>query len=306
MDCYRIEQTLVSCSAKELLTPGPAYVAVLTGAEWQQYSSRFDMIIDLDRELNDRRETKAIVNYDSLIGCFNVPDLEQISGPGHCFSFALDEKGIVLIDEGGYAAHLVETIRSTRKWTMPSLERFLYDLLETIIEKDLTYLNSLEQHLNQLEEQILSGEIEDLPPELNHIRGDLLDLRFHYEQLIDLGQELQENENGFFLADHLRYFKLFTERVMRLQDLVTSLREYVVQLRDLFSSQLSVKQNKIMTLLTVVTSVFLPLTLIAGWYGMNFRYMPELEMRFAYPAVILVSILIVVVCLIWFKKHKWL
>ena len=61
-----------------------------------------------------------------------------------------------------------------------------------------------------------------------------------------------------------------------------------------------------MTLLTVVTSIFLPLTLIAGWYGMNFRYMPELEWKASYPVVILVSILIVVVCLVWFKKKKWL
>ena len=137
-------------------------------------------------------------------------------------------------------------------------------------------------------------------------KGDLLDLRAHYEQLIEFGQELQEYENGFFKKENLRYFKLFTERVMRLQDIAASLREYVVQLRDLVQSQLGVRQNKIMTLLTVVTSIFLPLTLIAGWYGMNFRYMPELEMRFAYPAVILVSVAIVVGCLIWFKKKKWL
>ena len=61
-----------------------------------------------------------------------------------------------------------------------------------------------------------------------------------------------------------------------------------------------------MTLLTVITSIFLPLTLIAGWYGMNFRYMPELGWVWGYPAVILVSILIVVLSLIWFKKKKWL
>ena len=148
--------------------------------------------------------------------------------------------------------------------------------------------------------------MDDYPPELNQIRGDLIDLRVHYEQLIDLGQELEENENGFFDVDNLRFFRLFTERVIRLQDTVTSLKDYVVQLRDLVQSELEVRQNKIMTLLTVITSIFLPLTLIAGWYGMNFRYMPELEWKISYPIVILISILIVVVCLIWFKKKKWL
>ena len=193
-----------------------------------------------------------------------------------------------------------------KKWRLPSLERFLYDLLEMMIGQDLTLLEKTENRLNQLEEEILKGEIESYPAEMNDIRGSLLDLRIHYEQLIDLGQELEENENGFFRDENLRYFHMFTERVIRLQDTVTGQREYVTQLRDLIQSHLDVKQNRIMTVLTVITSIFLPLTLIAGWYGMNFRYMPELEWRFSYPAVIAISILIVILCLFWFRKKKWM
>ena len=145
-----------------------------------------------------------------------------------------------------------------------------------------------------------------IPPEMNDLRGDLLDLRVHYEQLIDLGQELEENENGFFREENLRYFRLFTERVIRLQEMVSGQREYIMQLRDLMQSHLDVRQNRIMTVLTVITSIFLPLTLIAGWYGMNFRYMPELEWKYSYPVVIVVSVLIVVICLIWFRRKKWM
>ena len=141
---------------------------------------------------------------------------------------------------------------------------------------------------------------------MNDIRGNLLDLRVHYEQLIDLAQELQENENGFFREENLRYFNMFTERVIRLQATVTGQREYVTQLRDLIQSQLEERQNRIMTVLTVITSIFLPLTLIAGWYGMNFRYMPELDWRWSYPVVLVVSVLIVVFCLVLFKKKKWM
>ena len=99
---------------------------------------------------------------------------------------------------------------------------------------------------------------------------------------------------------------MFTERVIRLQATVTGQREYVTQLRDLIQSQLDERQNRIMTVLTVITSIFLPLTLIAGWYGMNFRYMPELDWRWSYPAVLVVSVLIVVFCLVLFKKKKWM
>ena len=138
----------------------------------------------------------------------------------------------------------------------------------------------------------------------NEIRGDIRDLRIHYEQLQDLGQELEENENGFFSEDNLRYFRMFSSRVDRLYDAATHLRDYTIQLNDLYQSQLDVKQNRIMTVLTVVTTIFMPLTLIVGWYGMNFKYMPELDWKFSYPIVIALSIFIVVGSMIFFKVKK--
>ena len=126
------------------------------------------------------------------------------------------------------------------------------------------------------------------------------------EQIIDMTQELEENENGFFSEENLRYIHLFMNLMARRHDSAISLRDYTMQVRDLHNAQLEVRQNRIMTLLTVVTTIFMPLTLIAGWYGMNFRYMPELEWRAGYPAVIAVSVAVVIFCLILFKKNKWL
>ena len=303
---YLIRESLTPCEPEDIASGGAQYVAVLTPEEWQQRGESFDMLIDMDMDITPPRETKAVVNQDSLTGSFCIPDRSWIDGPRRSFSFALDEKGIVLVDGSGYAEELVQSICRTKKWRLPSLERFLYDLLETTIGQDLALLEKSEHQLNQLEEAILRGEVDSYPAKMNDIRGNLLDLRVHYEQLIDLAQELQENENGFFREENLRYFNMFTERVIRLQATVTGQREYVTQLRDLIQSQLDERQNRIMTVLTVITSIFLPLTLIAGWYGMNFRYMPELEWRWSYPAVLVVSVLIVVFCLIWFRKKKWM
>ena len=301
---YLIKETLTPCEPEQVMRDGAQYAVVLTTDAWMRERDRFDMLIDM--EMDTPRETKAIVNRDSLTGTLSIPDRSHIGGPRNSLSFALDEKGVVLVDDTGYAEGLLQAISRTKKWRLPGLERFLYDLLEMTISQDLSLLEGSEQRLNRIEEAILRGDVMTYPEEMNAIRGDLLDLRVHYEQLIDLGQELEENENGFFREENLRYFHMFTERVMRLQDIVAGQREYVMQLRDLMQSQLDVRQNRIMTLLTVVTSIFLPLTLIAGWYGMNFRYMPELEWRYSYPVVILVSVAIVVVCLIWFRRKKWM
>lgn len=301
---YLIKEVLTPCDEKAIHADGAQYVVVLTTQQWQQQKERFDMLIDM--EMDAPQETKAVVNKDSLTGTLSIPNRDEIGGPRHNFSFALDEKGVVWVDDSGYVLEMVNRLRQTKRWRLPGLERFLYDLLEMTIGGDLTLLERSEHRLNRIEEAILRDEVKTYPKEMNDIRGDLLDLRVHYEQLIDLGQELEENENGFFREENLRYFHMFTERVMRLRDIVNGQREYVMQLRDLMQSQLDVRQNRIMTVLTVVTSIFLPLTLIAGWYGMNFRYMPELEWRYSYPVVIAISIVIVAVCLIWFKRKKWM
>jgi len=301
---YAVHESLTPYSLAEIksLPAEVPFVAVLNSREWRELGIEIDMEMDLDAP----RETKAVVNRDSLTGSFSIPDRQQISGARHTFSFALNERGVVLVEEGDFIAQKVAQISRTKKWRLPGLERFLYDLLETIIAQDLPLLETMEKRMNTIEEAILRGEVEAYPQALNDIRGDLLDLRVHYEQLIDLGQELEENENGFFHEENLRYFHMFTERVMRLQDMVSGQREYVVQLRDLIQVQMDVKQNRIMTLLTVITSIFLPLTLIAGWYGMNFKYMPELNWKYSYPAVILVSVGIVIACIRYFKKKKWM
>ena len=303
---YYIKNTLEKAEKLDLKGKNGQFVAVLTSAEWLENRDKFDMGIEMDIDLSAIHSTKAEVNYDSLTGTFSIPDRDNISAPNTNFAFALDEKGIVFIDDSGFVDKTIRSIISSKRWTMPSLERFIYDFLEQIVARDQIILERVDKELDTIESNILDGEEKDPSQRVSRVRSDLRDLRIHYEQLLDLGQELEENENDFFNEDNTRYFHLFTQRVSRLHDLTASLREYSIQIRDLYQSQLDIKQNRIMALLTIITSIFMPLTLIAGWYGMNFRYMPELEYKWAYPAVIVVSIVIVIVSLVFFKKKKWL
>ena len=119
-------------------------------------------------------------------------------------------------------------------------------------------------------------------------------------------QELEENENGFFKEKDLHYLHLFMNRMLRLSGIASSVRDHTTQVRELYQTQLDVRQNRTMTLLTVIATIFMPLTLITSWYGMNFRHMPELEYTWSYPVVILVCLAIAIGCLIFFKKKKWL
>ena len=303
---YYIKDTLEKTKKLDFKGRNGQFVAVLTSAEWLENREKFDMGIEMDIDLSAIHSTKAEVNYDSLTGTFSIPDRDNISSPNTNFAFALDEKGIVFIDDSGFVDKTIGNIISSKRWTIPSLERFIYDFLEQIVSRDRIILERVDKELDTVESNILDGEGKDPSQRVSRIRSDLRDLRTHYEQLIDLGEELEENENDFFNTDNIRYFRLFTQRVSRLRDMTASLREFSIQIRDLYQSQLDIKQNRTMALLTVITTIFMPLTLIAGWYGMNFRYMPELEFKWAYPAVIAVSIAIVIISLIFFKKKKWL
>lgn len=303
---FLIEESLRPVSREDLKGAKSQYVAVMNSEQWQKTKDSFEMGIDIDFGLDDIFLTKAEVNYDSLTGTFAIPDRKNPSGDDLKFAFVMDEKGIVFIDDNGTAEKIINGVRQTKKWKMPSLERFLYDFLDQIVKDDLRLMENYETELDSMEQKIIDGD-EDLPSgRLNDIRNDIRYLRIHYDQLMDLAAELQENENGFFEIENLRYFRLFIDRAARLHDTASSLRDYTMQLRDLYKAQLDIKQNRIMTVLTVVTTIFMPLTLIAGWYGMNFRVMPELNWEWSYPVVIIVSIAIVIGSLLFFKKKKWL
>lgn len=302
---YLIDTILRNCSAEECHSGEFQYVAVLSPEEWNAECDSYEMGIDIEQDIREIYTTHAEVNYDSVTGTFAFPDRSNMSGDYHKFAFALDEKGIVFIDSGDTVSGIITRIIETKKWRLPSLERFIYDFLEQIIHEDSRILESYEKRLDIIDNDIDCGKDGDLDA-LNDIRGYLRDLRTHYNQLIDLAQEFEENENSFFQADHLRFFRLFSSRVSRLHDIVNSLLDYTNQIRDTYQSRLDVKQNRIMTVLTVVTTIFMPLTLIVGWYGMNFKYMPELDSVWGYPVVICACVLIVIFSLLFFKRKKWL
>ncbi|MBQ7507600.1 MAG: magnesium transporter CorA [Lachnospiraceae bacterium] len=303
---FTIGESLQEVSAEELRTADRQYVAIMSFDEWSQNRDSFEMGIDLDQNISEIYTTKAEVNYDSLTGSFSIPNRMDFTEEDDKFAFALDEKGIVFIDDSGKAMEIVRKIQLTKRWKLPSLERFIYDFLDQIVIDDLRLMEQYECELDAIEKMIMEGGEKFPSSRMIEIRNGIRNLRIHYEQLMDLAQELEENENNFFKHENLRYYKLFLNRIARLHDNSTSLRDYTMQLRDLYQAHIDIKQNRIMTVLTVVTTIFMPLTLIVGWYGMNFKYMPELEWQWGYPVVILVCVVIAVGSLFFFKKKKWL
>lgn len=221
------------------------------------------------------------------------------------FGYLLTEGWVVLCDDTGTAHSAVQHLRKENPQRELSVGGFFYAFLEWLIAKDLHHLQKLEDDMNQIEEQVLSGNLEQFNPRMTALRKELIGWIRYYTQLDDMVCELQENEDGLFSDNEVRMFHMVEKRIGRLNSEAQTLREYGIQLRELFQAEIDIRQNRIMKILTVVTTIFLPLSLVAGWYGMNFVNMPELTWKYGYLAIILVSVLIVGLCLWIMKKKKF-
>lgn len=188
-----------------------------------------------------------------------------------------------------------------------SLERLIYSFLERIISDDYEILEKIEAEISDHEDRINDRNLDkDFNSQISEIRKELMLLDNYYQQLIAVGEELEENGADLLAEENLHYFKVFTDRVSRLSNNTRMLQEYSVQVREAYHAQLEYDLNKIMKMFTVVTTIFLPLTLIVGWYGMNFTTMPELTWRYGYLFVISLSIIVAIICIVYFKKKRFM
>ncbi len=180
-------------------------------------------------------------------------------------------------------------------------EDVLLNFFEHLTCRDASFLDSIEDDVSDLEDKIALDEKVEYA-DIGALRKRLLSLKRYYEALLDILEDLEENRNGIVKDTVL--LSIQRNRVDRLYHDVLNLRDYITQVRESYQAQIDISLNRTMKLFTVITAIFLPLTLIAGWYGMNLK-MPEYDIPFMYPIVIGVSIMIIIGIIAYFKKNKW-
>ncbi|MBQ9531699.1 MAG: hypothetical protein IJR70_06465 [Eubacterium sp.] len=187
-----------------------------------------------------------------------------------------------------------------------SSEKLISSFIDTLVANDFRYIEKKGIEITQLEEEVIKDNVEDdFSLELLQLKKELQTMHNYYEQLLDITDAIEENENELFNEDNLIYITNVVNKISRLREDIDSLRDSINHLQDAYSSSLDIKLNNVMKRFTVITSIFFPLTLIVGWYGMNFQSMPEFAWKYGYVFVITLSVIIVLLLMIIGKKKKW-
>ena len=185
-----------------------------------------------------------------------------------------------------------------------SNERAMYLFFKNLFKGDTKNLEELEDRITDLDDAVIHDGSETIREQILDARYEVLRLKKYYEQFEEIFEELCDNDNEMISDDYLTYFEVLGNRCDRLLRQVLNLKEYIVQVRESYQAQIDIEQNRLMKIFTLVTSIFLPLTLIVGWYGMNLK-MPEFGWEYGYPFVIAVCILVVCIWLFVIKKKGW-
>lgn len=259
-------------------------------------------------EILEDAQRFSYARYDSFEN-FDCVSLEMLDfqnillSRGSVILYLEKGKAFFFTAKGEEVASLLETCMENLGERV-TLHRVIYFFFEMQTKQDEIVFDGIEKEIMELEQALIATGKRDCVSEIISLRKRLMVLKKYYEQFLNVLDILVENENGIFDGKTLRSFKMLYRRTERRFQNVLNLRESVTQVRESYEAEVDISLNTTMKIFTVVTTIFLPLTLIVGWYGMNFQ-MPEYGWRHGYLFVSLISLVCILAVILIFKKKKW-
>ena len=262
----------------------------------------------LMRNLHNMKHCSADIFGNCVVGTLVIPDKKNFTSNLLECGFYMDMDRLIIIGDESHAKDIFDEIMCERNLEGDSSYLMMLELLEYLVRDDLLFLEEYEKKLNSVEEMVME-DIADLPGDFDifvaRYRKEIREMSRYYQLLADLADVLEEAMIKEQREKERQLFAYLGNKVDRLYHDSLAMSEYALQIRDIYQSKISTEQNKVMQLLTIVTTIFMPLTLIAGWYGMNFRMMPELALRYGYLFICILALVIVIIEIVIFKRKKW-
>jgi len=193
------------------------------------------------------------------------------------------------------------------KWRIRRMgaDYLAYSLLDVIVDNYFIVLESLGEEIEDLEEELVTDPDSTTLMAIHKLKRGMIVLRKSVWPLRELVSGMEREESPLIQESTYLYLRDVYDHVIHIIDTVETFRDMLSGILDIYLSSVSNRLNAVMKVLTIIATIFMPLTFLAGLYGMNFKYMPELEWRWGYPITLLLMALVSAWMLLVFRRKKW-
>jgi magnesium transporter len=181
-----------------------------------------------------------------------------------------------------------------------------YCLIDTVVDDYFGLLERLGEKIELLEEDLVTNPTPEILSQIHSLKVDMIFLRRSVWPLREVINQLSLGESNLIKESSRPYFRDVYDHTIHIIDTMETYRDIVSGMLDIYLSSVSYRLNEIMKILTIIATIFIPLTFLVGWYGMNFKHMPEFDWRWGYPMVIVVAITTAAGLVLFFRRRKWL
>ena len=183
----------------------------------------------------------------------------------------------------------------------------VFALLDAIVDNYFVVVEEMSDKIEALEEQLFSSQPnDDTTLEIQELKRTMLRIRRAVFPLREVVSRLEKLNQGLIQKETVNYIRDLYDHMIQVSENIEIYREMTWGLMDMYMTTISNKMNEVMKVLTIMASIFIPLTFLAGVYGMNFEYMPELEYKYSYPILLCIMFLLLLGMLYYFKRKRWL
>jgi len=264
----------------------------------------------LEDMLNTDQRPKVAENDKLLIIILKILDFDEETKEltSDQISLILDDNYLITLQEkeGHYFDSIRERIRKgTGRVRRKSADYLTYVLLDTIVDNYLLNIEILGNIIEKTEGRIFIPKQKGLIEEIYKHKTEINFLRKNIRPVKEILHHLIENESGFIEDENMKYFRDLNDLVMQATETVEIYQIMLNDQMNIYHANLDLRANEIMKVLTVFSAFFIPLTFVAGVYGTNFEYLPEIKLKFGYLYFWIVLALITLSLTIYFKRRKW-
>ena len=240
-----------------------------------------------------------MIYFDNKKNDIEAEQLSIILGPNFIISF--QEK------EGDIFNPIRDRIRKARGRIRKMKSDYLaYALLDTIVDHYFIVLEKLGEKIEGMEEELVTKPTPETLQSIHILKRELIFLRKSIWPLREVVNVLERGESSLIVESTGIYLRDVYDHTIQVVDTIETFKDMVSGMLDIYLSSISNKMNEVMKVLTIIATIFIPLTFVAGLYGMNFKYIPELEWRWGYFAALFVMVIIGFGMVLYFRNKKWL